>query len=236
MPRKKAARKTKTAKKTSVKTPEVKADVLDNAESVKVSSNKLSFGLSKTQKIILIVIIVLGLTAYFLKDLFIVAMVNGAPISRIAVIKELEARGGKQTVDSIITETLIKQEAQKAGLSVSQEEIDEELGKIEEDLQAQGQTLDQVLEMQGMTKDDAVSQIRIQKLLEKILGDKIQVTDQEVDDYIKNSGTYDEGQQVADQERDQIKEQLKQQKLSQEFNNWLSQVKSQANITYFLQY
>ena len=45
------------------------------------------------------------------RGLFVVALVNGEPISRIEVIKALEKQGGKATLDSLVTKKLIAQEA-----------------------------------------------------------------------------------------------------------------------------
>lgn len=242
MPRKTAKKpavksaKKASARQTSVKTPKVETSILDIADVVKASTKKLSFGLTKPQKIILIAIIAAGLLVYLVKDLFVVAMVNGKPISRLAVIRELESRGGKQTLDSLVTQTLILQEAEKNSISVNDEEVEGEISKIKSDLEKQGQNLEQALSSQGMTEEDLRKQVKVQKTVEKILGDKVQVTDEEVDSYIQTSGFYEEGQEATNEEKGQAKEQLKQQKLSQEFNNWLTQVKSEANITYFLEY
>src|SRR4030066_771684 len=60
----------------------------------------------------LILVIVLGLM-YLAKGLFIAAVVNGRPVSRLTLIKNLEKAQGKTTLDNLITEELISQEAKK---------------------------------------------------------------------------------------------------------------------------
>ena len=47
---------------------------------------------------------------FVLRGAFIAAAVNGRPISRFKVIRELEKRQGMTTLDGLITEELIKQQ------------------------------------------------------------------------------------------------------------------------------
>jgi len=181
-------------------------------------------------------VIVLILILYLSRSLLIAATVNGQPISRIAVIRELERQGGKQALNAIVTKNLILQEAKKQGVTVSQEDIDKELKRIEENIKRQGQTLDQALMLQGMTKENLVDQIRLQKMIEKIVGKDIKVADKEVDDYIaKNQESLPQ-----DQERKvlgaQVKDQLRQQKLNEKVNAWIESLRKNAKISSFVFY
>lgn len=185
--------------------------------------------------LIVILLIILGLLYYF-KSLFVVALVNGEPISRLAAIRELEKQSGKQVLDSLVTKTLILQEAKKQNVTIDQTEIDQAIKKIEKDIQGQGQTLDQALTLRGMTRTDLIEQIKIQKLVEKILGKNIKVTDKEVSDYIeKNKITIPEGTK-PEETKTQVKEQLLQQKLGEKFQAWIENLKKNAKISYFLNY
>ena len=112
-------------------------------------------------------IVLLVLLAVLFRNLFVAAMVNNHPISRLAVISELEKQGGKQTLESLITKSLIVQEADKRHIEISQKDIDGEIKKIQNNLASQGQTLEQVLQLQNMTKDQLVEQIKLQKIIEK---------------------------------------------------------------------
>lgn len=185
--------------------------------------------------IIVGILITAGLLFYF-KSLFIAATVNGQPISRLSLISELDKQGGKRTLETIITKTLILQEAQKKNASISQQEIDNELKKIEDSLSKQGQNLDQALVSQGMTKSDLTEQIKLQKLIEKMVGKDIKITDKEINDYItqnkdslgENASSENTGQQVSDQ--------LKQQKLSDKIQTWIGNLQQNAKISYFIKY
>ncbi|MDO8663825.1 MAG: SurA N-terminal domain-containing protein, partial [Candidatus Wildermuthbacteria bacterium] len=166
---------------------------------------------------------------------FIAATVNGSIISRLSVILELEKASGEATLSSLITQKLINDEAGKKGVAISNDEINAEIKKVEEQIMAQGGTLEQALTSQGMTQEEFRKQVVIQKELEKILADKIQITEAEIDQYIKdNKITIPAGQEAS--YKKQIGEQLQQQKLSSEAKTLIDSLKSQAKNNYFVNY
>lgn len=194
-----------------------------------------SVKISKKYLIAGIVIILVAALLYTFRSLFIVATVNGQPISRLTVVTELEKQGGKQTLTTLVTKTLIEQEAAKKRITVSQKDIDEEIKKIEASLAKQGQTLDQVLQLQGMSRDALVSQIRIQKLVEKLVGN-VPVTDKEVAAYIEtNKSTIAETSNM-DEVKKSVKLQLQQQKVNEKAQALIQKLQKDAKINYFLQY
>ncbi len=182
----------------------------------------------------LVAIIILSIL-YLFKGLFVAAVVNGQPISRISVVRDLEKRGGTETLDSLINQALIFQEAKRQNVSITDEEINSVLKEIEASLEGQG-GLDQLLLLQGMTRNDLVKQIRMQKSVEKILADRVSVTNSEVSEYIEiNSDILPED--ATDQEINELaKNQLEQQKLSSEIELWLAELRQKAKINYFVEY
>lgn len=182
-------------------------------------------------------IISLALSAFYLyKTLFPVAIVNGEPITRNVYVSEMEKQSGKQIINSLVTKSLITQEAKKQKITVGQNEINDELKKYESALKQQGQTLDAALKQQGLTRKDLEEQVVIQKKIEKILGKEIQVSDKDVNDYIaKNSSTMPEGADTKEM-RDSVKQQLQQQKLSEKFQTWLADLQKKAKINYYTAY
>lgn len=173
--------------------------------------------------------------AYFLKGLVVAATVNGSPISRFAVIEKLEKSSGKVLLDSLITKKLIAAEAKAKNITVSQEEIDEQIKKIEEQIKTQGGTLEEALKMQGMERKDLEEQIVIQKQVEKMVADKIAVSDEEVTKYIADYKI----EIAKDDEaatREQVKQEISNMKLNQEAEAMISRLKAEAKIKYFVEY
>lgn len=180
--------------------------------------------------------ILIIIALFFAKGLFVAATVNGSPISRFSVIQELEKQGGKQTLESLIDKKLIGTELNKQKISVAKEEVDEEIKKIEAQVTSQGGTLEVALAQQGLTKEKLVEQITIQKKLEKLLVDKVAVTDVEIDAYIKDSKTTLPKDMRMDDFRKKIGDQLKQQKFQQEAQKWVSDLTVNAKIKYYVNY
>jgi foldase protein PrsA len=174
--------------------------------------------------IIIAIIALLGVLGYIFKGFFIAATVDGNPISRLAIIQKLEKASGESLLDNLITEKLIENEARAKKIVVSNNEVNEEIKRIEDQIAAQGGALDAALLSQGMTMDELKEQIILQKKVEKLLADKLNVTDEEVAKYVK------------DNKVPITKEELRSQKLNQEANILITTLKSEAKIRYFVNY
>jgi len=123
-----------------------------------------------------------------------VAMVNGERITRKAFLDKLENQAGTQILQEMINETLLAQEAKKAGVSITQERVDEELAKVKTNL---GDQYDYVLSMYGMTEASLRTTLEQNLLAFEISTKDIVVTeDQIAADYKANPDYYLEPAQV----------------------------------------
>ena len=194
-----------------------------------------SIKISKKLIIIISIIIVLGILAWFSKGLFVAALVDGRPISRLTIIQKLEKEAGKNLLESLIIEKLIQNEAEIKKITVSDEEVDAEIKKIETQITSQGDTMDSALAAQNMTIDDLKKQLVTQKELEKLLSDKIVISDEELAKYITdNQIPVTEGQEATINE--QIKNELRNQKLNSEATTFITSLKAKAKIQYWVNY
>lgn len=203
-------------------------------------SNYINLKFKKPKPLIIAIgaaVLIILTALFFAKGLFVAATVNGSPIGRLSVIKELERQGGKQVLEALINQKLIETEFNKQKVSVTQEEISEEIKKIEAQVASQGGgTLKDALAMQGMTEEKLREQIAIQKRIEKLLAATIAVSDAEIDAYIKdNKATPPEGVETEDF-RKELSDQLKQQKFQQEAQKWVSGLTARAKIKYYVNY
>ena len=216
-----------------------KSKITSKIPSLKIPLNKIpdfkQFLKKPIGKIILGFIILIALLYYF-KGIFITAFVNGRPITRLSVIQELESQGGKQALEALITETLIQQQAQKTGVTISEQELDDEFAALEANLQEQGQNLEQLLTLQGLKKSDIEKQIRIQKLLEKMLSDKLTVTEEEIEEFITENATFLPEDLEIDKQDDYVRNQIKQQKLTGEIQTFLAELREKASVNYLVDY
>ncbi len=239
MPRRaKSTKRTKDTKKTSAgRSARTSASVQKHA--VSTPSKKEETRAVKVRKSYLLTalaIVILGAFLYYFRSIFVAAVVNGQPISRIAIVRETEKQSGKQALNTLIRNTLIEQEARKQNVTVSDKEVDDEMKKVESTLSKQGQKLDQVLSLQGMSRNDLRKLIRLDKLVGKMVGKDVKVSDKDVNDYIeKNKDTLPKDQS-EDQIKKSVRERLRQQQLNQKVQSWLSNLQNKAKILYFVQY
>lgn len=183
---------------------------------------------------LLAVLVLLLLGAYLLKDKIIVANVNGQYITYPAYIKELENQGGQQVLNQMVTEALIVSEAKKQGVTVPQEVIDQEIETIKTRIEAQGTTFDEALAKEGITLSRLQEQVRMQKLVQLLSHSETQVTDADIDAYMKENQDQLPKNAATNQElRTTIKEQLSQTKQQETTQKWLEDLKAQANIQYW---
>lgn len=181
-------------------------------------------------------VVILAAVLLRFKSVIIAATVNGKPISRLSVIKELEKQGGRQILDNLVTNSLIEQEAAKEKVTVTKAEIDSQIAQITQSLKSSGQDLDSALKAQGMTQKDLEDQITLKIMVEKMATKDITVTDKDVEDaFNKNKATYPKGTKI-ESVSDQIKKDLTNQKTNEAISNWLANLKSKAKIDYFVKY
>ncbi|MCL4353156.1 SurA N-terminal domain-containing protein [Patescibacteria group bacterium] len=210
------------------------AGFLENLKS-KIPYKKLKAEkLKRKQFIIPLIIVLLIALLYIFKGLFVVATVNGEPITSIAFLNEMKQESGKQSLNSLITQALITQEAKRKNIKVSNKEIDSQMKTIENNLKSQGENLDAVLSQRGITKQELRNQIKIQLMVNKLLGNKAKVTDKEINDYYnKNKKSLPPGMDEKSAKQS-IKQQLQQEKIASVFQTWLAGLRAKAKINYFI--
>lgn len=188
----------------------------------------------KTRSFIVGALAVLGLLlAILFRGQFIVATVNGEPISRFTLINELEKEAGARVMESLVTKKLILQEAKKKNVNVSNGEIDEEVKRVEKTLKDQGQDLDAALSQQGMTRDQFKEQVVVQLTLKKLVADKAKVTDKEVNEYLEKNKDNLPKEMGEKELKEAVKGQLEQQKFSQAAGDLVNSLKASGNIKYY---
>ena len=231
------------SKATEISTPKTSTKVKTVPQITKIESKsevqkveRKPVRIKRSYVLLIAGVILFSLFLYFFRGWFVAAVVNGQPISRISVINEAEKQSGKQAMDTLVRNSLIEQEARKNNVTVTDKEVNDEIKKVEEQLAKQGQKIDQVLAMQGMSKEDLRGLIRLDKMVGKIVGKEVKVSDAEVNAYIeKNKDALPEGQDEAALKAS-VKEQLTQQKLNEKVRIWLDNLQKKANIMYFVQY
>lgn len=115
-----------------------------------------------------------------------VATVNGKAIERDALYGEMVKATGAETLDAMIANEIVQQEAKKTDIKVTQEELDAELAVYEETYGG-SEALASAVEATGMTMDDLTADIETQLKIEKLLGPEVEITDEEIKTYFEEN-------------------------------------------------
>jgi foldase protein PrsA len=204
-----------------------------------IASQELKFDGSdspapKSKKRLLIVILLLaiaGLLGYRYKEMLIVAMINGRPVFRHELNQRLLSSYGKSTLENLLVEKLIQEEARKQKISITEKNIDEEVAKISQDL---GDTkIEDILSLQGMTLKDFRDQLQMRLQVNKILEKEITISDEEVENYLKeNAQSLTETDEAK--RKEEARENLLNQKIAERVQGWIGELLSKAKIDRYL--
>ncbi len=105
-----------------------------------------------------------------------------------AQLESIRERMRAQIVDDFVNRTLIQSELEKSGITVDDAEVEEFVDQAREGLPP-GFTLEEFLEQRGLSieemRSDVKFQLAAQKLLDERLGDQLEVSDEEVQEFFE---------------------------------------------------
>jgi foldase protein PrsA len=147
-----------------------------------------------------------------------VATVNGVNISKDRLYDELVLAGGAATLDNLITQELIGQEAKALNVTVTDADVDAEIALIKKSF-GSDEEFNSTLAQYGMTLESLEKDTKVNLTIRKILEPKTDVTDEEIKQFYdankESLGTPEEVQAshilvATKEEADAILAQLKQ--------------------------
>lgn len=185
------------------------------------------------KNIIIIVLLLLAVLFWKFKGYFIVATVNGQPISRFELTGDLIKRFGAQSLDNIINERLILGATRQKGIFVTDDDISVRTKDIEKKLQGTT-TLKDALLAQGLSESDFKKQLEIQIAIEKMFDKESTVSPSEIKDYTsQNQAAYKSATDPAAVNKE-VESILHQQKVRDLFDKWFGDVRKNASIKKYL--
>lgn len=216
--------KTKQPKKTELKSSDF-SEKFNNAVSnlrFNAATNFSHFSKKAWLVVALIGIILLLVTA---GKYLVIAWVDGKPVTRFEEYQTLEQRYGKDIREQLIVEKLILSEAAKRGIKVSDQDINNEIKKIEGE-QGGKESLNQILTSQGISQEEFRKLVRLQILRQKMFGGNVTVAEEEIDKYIQDNNqltAQSEDASATAKLREDVRQQLLAQKVNTAFSDWLKQ-------------
>lgn len=146
---------------------------------------------------VLIVAVAVAATVFFLNRSQTIATVNGEKISKDELYEVMYENVGSATLENLITERLVEQEAKKQNITISSKDIQDRLDQIIEQNFASEAEFTQALMMYNMSKEDMEKNIKNELMILEILGKDIEVEEEEMKDYFANNRTlFDREEQV----------------------------------------
>lgn len=221
--------KSKVSKKDSKKNEnlQLKIETLKKDNTIPASSVNPKYPAKKIM-IFVLAVGVIALLAYLANKNLVVAWVDNKPVTKFDLYKALDKRYGKDVKEELIVDQLLMSEAKSRGVNVSNQDIVNEIKKIEEQ-QGGADKLNQILEVQGISREDLNNLVKLQLLRQGIFGKDINITDEDVEKYITDNKDQLPAT-IDDKLKQNIKEQLKQQQVNTNFNNWLTEVLKSSRV------
>lgn len=185
-------------------------------------------------KLLYMIVGLLALLALVLanKSVFLAAVVDSKPIFSWELNRVLVDRYGKQTLEGMISEQLIANEAKKQNAIVSPGDIKSREEEIVKGL-GNGMPLEELLKIQGLSKDEFDRQITLQLTVQKILGKDLVITQDDIDKFIaSNRATLVATQEAALQV--EAKQAILDAKIGEKLQPWFNELKAKTKILRFL--
>lgn len=185
-----------------------------------------------SKKVYLIALIAgILLLAVYKRSWFIAATVNDFPITNLELQMKLNQQFRSQTLNQLINEKIILDEAAKNNALATEDEITNKISQVETNVGGP-QALDTLLNQQGQTRNSIRNQIRLQLSIEKLYSKEATVSAEEVDKFLETSKDSLRATDSASQ-RKEAEDLLKQQKISQTFSQKFQELRQKANIKIF---
>lgn len=187
----------------------------------------------RSSKKFYLVILILGilLLAVYKKSWFIAAMVNGSPVTNLELQMKLNNQFKAQTLNQLIEEKIILDEASKNNAIPNETEIDQRIKELE--IQVGGsQTFDGLLSQQGLTRSTLRNRLRLTLAISKLYEKEATISAEEVTKFVETSKNQLQATDSAGQEKEAY-DNLKNQKLSQIFSEKFQELRKNAKISIF---
>jgi hypothetical protein len=101
----------------------------------------------------------------------VVARVNGSPITRDELVERCLAKYGAKELETLINLAVVRDAAQRRGITVTEDEIEAEIRETEPKFNLSVDDFFTTLKQRGITKDEFLDDVRASLVLKKLGGD-----------------------------------------------------------------
>lgn len=234
VPKVKADKKAKVTKKSTQTLAIAREPITNNGFLPSYSSLISQLKNYRSNKRLLLLAIGVGILVliYLNRGMIVAATVNGQPVSGIELSKRINNQYRQSTLQQIISEKILEQEAQKRGVKVTDEEVNAKFTEMESSYGGK-EAFEALLTQQGFTKADFIKgNVYFPLLIEKMYQNEITPSDEEIKTFMEKNKDLPEATEEAKFKETALNA-LKQEKLAQIFQEKFQELKSQANVKIF---
>lgn len=180
------------------------------------------------------IIIALAAGAFYKKDWFVAATVNGSPITNWELQSRLNKDYKNQVLQQMVNEKIVLAEARSKNALPNQQEIDARIAEIESRFGG-ADNFNNFLSQQDQTRSSIRDKVTLELAVEKLYSADVQISAEEIEKFIKDSPLPAGQNQSTDPaaQATEAEKSLRQQKLSQIFLEKFQELKEKANIKIF---
>ena len=181
----------------------------------------------------------IDLLVQYLNNDYSVAVVNGVRVSESKWHKQMENTYGEATAEQLIEEEIIRQEAEKADVTVTEEEVDTRVQEIVDSIGGDD-AFQTALEANNLTLAELQDQIELDILMQKLLEPSLEYSEDEVKAFFEQysdvifpeeTAALEEGEKLNyDDYKTETEEVYTQQQVQTESTSWLTEKKTEYRI------
>ncbi|MDO8452678.1 MAG: SurA N-terminal domain-containing protein [bacterium] len=179
--------------------------------------------------VVALVVVSIATLLFYKKHWILSALVNNRPVTSFEVMSRAYKTYRKEITDQIVNERLVFDEARRQGALPTAGEVEDKIKEVEERYGGK-EEFDALLLQNNQTRANLVTNIRTLLAMEKMYGELVTVTDEDVEAYLKENSV-----EAADEaaRREEAKKAVREQKLNQLYSVKFQELKDKANIRVF---
>lgn len=184
--------------------------------------------------ILLLGLVVLGVYQAGQKDLDpILVKAGDTSITQYQLYDEMKNLYGKQMVNELVAQSLIKQEAKLQNISVTKEDLDKEINAMKQQI-GSDQAFHDYLNSMGMNEQKLREKMEVLLTRDKLLDKAFPVTDEQIQQYYDaNKSQMGSPAPELDKVRDQIKSALAENNRGENYGKWMETIEKNHQVEWY---
>ncbi|WNC14202.1 SurA N-terminal domain-containing protein [Brevibacillus brevis] len=154
-------------------------------------------------------------------------------ITQYQLYDEMKSLYGKQMLNELVAQSLIKQEAKLQNITVSKEDVDKEINGMKQQIGSE-EAFKNYLDSMGMNEEKLRNQLQLLMTRDKLLDKAFPVTEEQIQQYYNaNKDQMGSPAPELDKVRDQIKNVLVESNRSENYGKWMESLEKNHKVEWY---